>query len=118
MIQLDGKTLNVSHLTENMDAVATETDAWENEQYKKKLRVFGVVKTWALECYEENIAWNDSAVKHLQTKAKSGDAVSFVVDEGNIHQVNCNVYILSVNLTYEGGIPSHRIFSISLHEAM
>ncbi len=119
-ITLDSKTLNVSSMDENVEVIAVFSDKWENEMYKRKVRVFGTVKTWSLTCFEDNVAWTNSVVKHLQEKAKIGDAVAFVVDEGNAHQINTNVYILGVSLSYAGGAMAvnHREFSITLQEAV
>ncbi|MCP8307962.1 MAG: hypothetical protein H3Z52_04730 [archaeon] len=117
-IIIDTKTLTVSYLSENVEVVITEKDAWESEQYKRKVRVFGTIKRWTLNCYEKDVAWADSVAKHLQTKAKEGNAVNFTVDEGTMHQVNTNVYVLGVDLTYESGVANYRTFSISLQEAV
>jgi len=64
------------------------------------------------------VAWADSAVKQFQEKAKSGDSVVFVVNEGDRHQINTNVYILSVELILDlVGARNIRRFTVRLQKA-
>ena len=113
-ITIDSKTLNAMSLDENIEVVAVTNDAWENQEYKQKVRVFGIVKSWSLACYEKDVAWDDSVAKHLQNVAKNGNAVSFIVDEGTTHQVNMDVYVLGVTLNYSGGVANYRTFTVTL----
>jgi len=116
-ITLDGKTLNVTSFSESVEPVAVEWDTWENGQYKRKYKAYGAVKTWTLECIEENVAWTNSAAKQFQEKAASGEQVTFIVDEGTRHQINTNVYILNVDLILElVGTQNLRRFTIKLQE--
>ncbi|MCP8309921.1 MAG: hypothetical protein L6N96_03715 [Candidatus Methylarchaceae archaeon HK02M2] len=61
--------MNFTNFTKNLLAVATQRDVWEKQQYKVKLRVFRIMKSWTLKCKEKGISWTDSAAKHLQEKA-------------------------------------------------
>jgi len=118
-ITIDGKQLNVTHLTEAVEAVAVESDDWRSEGYKRKIRIFGKIRRWTLDCVEKDIAWTDSAANHLQQLAENGTAVSFVIDEGNRHQVNTQVYVLNVQVTLDlVGTQNIRHFIIQLQEAM
>lgn len=117
---LDGKTLNVRDIRETVKTVSAGWDAWENQAYVRKTKVYGAVKSWRLQCYEENVAWTDSNAKYFQEKAASGNSVAFVVSEGDMHSVNTNVYVLNVDLAYEGGVPAsakYRRFTLQLQEA-
>lgn len=103
-VTLDGKTSHVKKLNEHLVPLTSVKDKWENEQFKRKVRIIGSVKTWDLVCYENEVKWADSAAKHLQTKADAGDAVAFVVDvgsvgDGKLHNVpETQVKILKVDL--------------------
>lgn len=113
---LDGKTLNVSRFIETASPVKFEWDVWEAEQYKRKVTTYGVVKKWFLECFEDNVAWADSAANHFQ--GKIGDIVNLTVSEGTLHQVNTNVYVLDVQVIYDKrAAGKHRVFTIELQEA-
>jgi len=118
-ITLDTKNLGISSFDENVETFASFTDEWENQEYKKKIKVFGTIKTWQLECFENDIAWSSSVVKHFQDKAKAGNAVVFDINETEMHHVaTYNVYILSVVLAYDRGTPSKRVFTLFLQEAV
>jgi len=122
-VTIDGKTLNVEGggISENVKAVGTFVDKWQDAQYVKEAKIFGTIRSWTLRCYENNMAWTNSVAKHLEDKAKAGDAVSFSVSEGNLHQVSStNVYILEVDVTYKKGAkPASfvRYFTVKLQEA-
>jgi len=122
-VTIDGKTLNVigGGITESVKPVGTFLDKWINEEYWKKAKIIGTVRSWALECYEKNVAWNSSVAKHLEEKAKTGEAVSFSIDEGSLHSVaSTKVYILGVDISYGKGAKSTqfiRYFTVSLQEA-
>ena len=119
-ITLDGKNLNVRDFDESVKAVRTDWDAWEEESYVRKVKIYGAVRSWVLECFEEGIAWTDSSAKHFQEKAEAGSAVSFQVSGLSTHAVNTNIYIMSVEVRYEGGISDatkYRVFSLRLQEA-
>ena len=116
-ITIDGKQLNVTHLSETVEAVTVESDDWRPEGYKRKIRTFGKIKRWTLDCIEKDIAWTNSVANHLQGLAESGTAVSFIVDEGDRHQVNTQVYVLNVQITLElVGSQNIRHFTVQLQE--
>ncbi|OYT47631.1 hypothetical protein B6U79_03850 [Candidatus Bathyarchaeota archaeon ex4484_231] len=122
-VTIDGKTLKVEGggIRENLKPVGTFTDRWIDAVYKKEAKIFGAIRSWTLRCYEENVPWTSSVAKHLQEKAQSGDAVSFSVDEGNLHEVSAtNVYILEVDIGYPKGSKASsfiRYFTVKLQEA-
>jgi hypothetical protein len=122
-VTIDGKTLKIEGggISENLKPVGTFTDRWVNGSYKKEAKIFGVIRSWMLRCYEENVAWANSVAKHLQEKAQEGDAVSFTVDEGSLHSVSStNVYVLEVDVSYPKGSKAAsfvRYFTLKLQEA-
>jgi len=122
-VTIDSKTLNVEGggISESVKAVGSFVDRWENESYVKEAKIFGTIRSWTLKCYEDNVAWTNSVAKHLEDKARTGDPVSFVVDEGNLHQVSStNVYILQVDVSYKKGAKASsfvRYFTVKLQEA-
>jgi hypothetical protein len=122
-VTIDGKTLNVEGggVSENVKAVGSFIDRWENGAYQKEAKIFGTIRSWTLRCYEANVPWASSVAKHLEDKAKTGDPVTFSLDEGDLHQVSStNVYILEVNVAYKKGAKTTnfiRHFTIKLQEA-
>jgi len=122
-VTIDSKTLNVigGGIKENVEVVGTFVDKWINGAYAKEAKIFGTVKSWTLQCYEQNVSWSSSVAKHLQDKAKEGDKVSFSIDEGNLHTVSSTyVYILAVDIDYPKGSKSSqftRYFTVKLQEA-
>lgn len=119
---IDGKTLNVEGggIIEGEEVIGTFIDRWQNETYRKEAKIFGTIRSWTLQCYEDS-AWSTSTAKHLQDKAKVGDKVSFSVDEGNLHQVaSTYVYILAVRVAYAKGAKATqftRRFTVGIQEA-
>ncbi len=122
-VSIDGKTLKVEGggIQENVKPVGTFVDRWIDASYRKEVKIFGIIRSWMLRCYEENVAWGSSVAKHLQEKAKDGNAVAFSIDEGSLHSVSsANVYILEVDVDYpRGSKPTSfvRYFTLKLQEA-
>jgi len=122
-VLIDEKTLKVEGggIGENVEVVGTFVDKWQDAAYRKEAKIFGTVRSWTLQCYEENVAWNNSVAKYLQDKAKEGNKVSFSIDEGSLHTVSStNVYILGVDVDYPRGSKAAsfvRYFTVRLQEA-
>ena len=122
-VTIDEKTLKVEGggISENVKPVGTFTDRWVDSSYRKEAKIFGVIRSWTLRCYEENVEWANSVAKHLQNKAQDGKAISFSVDEGSLHSVqSTNVYILEVDVNYPKGSKAAsfvRYFTLKLQEA-
>ena len=119
-VTLDSKSLNVSGFREPCKAVYVIKDKWENEAFKRKVKVLGALKTWLLECYEEGVTWTASAAKHFQTKIAAGDSVTFVVSEADMHAVNLSVFIVECAIVYPKGVKKetkYRKFTLKLVEA-
>jgi len=109
---LGGYVLNIEDANLGEDDVADSTlaDGWKNGAFQHDFRTHRKDKSWTLRCVENNVAWADSSAKKLQTDMTTG-ALTLIVDEGVLHQVNKDVYVLAVTVTYESVV---RIFDISV----
>jgi hypothetical protein len=116
-ITLDGKTLTVLSLSESVSVVGTQWDAWENEAYDRKAKIYGITREWSLECIEQDVTWTNSLVKYFGTVAQNGLAVAFVSDEPAREVSGTDVYVLGVDLdlTNLGG-ENIRKFTLKLQE--
>jgi hypothetical protein len=117
---LDGQALNLLSLREGLAARDVQWDAWE-DGWKRKVAVYGGLRTWALTAYEAGVAWADSQVKRFQEKLKAGEPLSFNLTHGGETIANCSVYILSLEVAYDQGAPEskrYRMFTLTLQEAM
>jgi hypothetical protein len=116
-VTLDGKTLDVKSLGEDFQAVNSQWDAWENQAYKRKLKVVGKVRQWTLDCVENNVAWASSQAKSFQDSATAGSTVSFSVTD-EVRVINTTVYILGVQIHVADLAGKNiRYFTLSLQEA-
>ncbi len=117
-VTIDGQTMPVrGGLDEGEVTIRSEWDAWENEEYHRKVRTIGTVRTWTIHCREKNVDWNNSLAKYLKEKMRAGDALSFSVDEGTKHQASADVYVLDVEVSYVWGWETIRDFRVELQEA-
>jgi len=122
-VTIDTQTINVEGggISETIEVVGSFVDKWVNGAYVKEAKIFGIVKSWTLQCFEQNGAWSSSNAKYLQDKAKEGDKVGFSIDEGNLHSVSSTyVYILGVDVSYPKGSKASqftRYFTLKLQEA-
>jgi len=116
---IDGYTLNVTDFSESSRPTASEWFAWENEALALKRFVYGLKRVWNLSCVEKDVAWNESAALYLRNKAKSGETVTFTVDEGDRYQLPATtVYVVNVEIEMRlvGG-QNIRYFTVQLKEA-
>jgi len=122
-VTLDTKALSVEGggIEETVEPVGSFVDRWINGEYKKEAKIFGAVRSWAIRCYENNVAWSGSTAKYLKERAKAGNKVSFSIEEGNLHSVSSTyVYILVVDVAYRKGSKAAsfiRNFTLRLQEA-
>ena len=115
-VTLDGKTLDVLHLGESADPVQVQWDAWENSAYKRKVKVYGLVRRWSLNCVEKEVAWASSQAKSFQESAGAGTTVTFQVTD-QVRIVDTNVKILHVGLNVADLAGKNvRRFSLTLQE--
>lgn len=119
-VTLGTKALKCTGIGEpGFDLAAAQWDAWENGAYKRKHRVYGLIRKWSLDCIEENVAWNDSSAKYLREQAATGSVLNYSVDEGNRYTVPAtNVYVLNVSLRLAlVGSKNIRHFTVTVREA-
>lgn len=119
-ITLDGKALNLLSGDEGYDAVATQSHAWENETYKRKVNVRGKLQTWAFDCYEKNVSWANSQIKHFREKLLAGTTVTLTIVDGGDTIFTGSVYILGVPRRYDparADSVKYREFTLILQEA-
>lgn len=116
-VTLDGKTLDCKSLSEGFEVINVQGDDWENSAYKRKIKVLGIVRTWTVECVENNIAWASSAAKSFQDTGAAGTTVAFAVTD-EVRVISATVYILGVtqDIADLGG-KNVRRFTVSLQEA-
>ena len=116
-VTLDGKTLDVRALGEDLEVVNSQWDVWENQTYKRKVKVLGIVRHWTLECVENNVAWSSSQVKSFEDTAAVGTTVTFVVTD-EVRVVNTSVYVLGVQIQVADLAGKNiRHFTLTLQEA-
>ena len=117
-ITIDGKTLNVLSFGESIEVAGTQWDAWVNQSYDRKVKVYGIIRKWTLECIEEDVTWTNSLVNYFETIAQNGSEVAFTSDEAVREISSTNVYVLAVELGLSGlGDNNIRKFTLSLQEA-
>lgn len=120
-VTLDSVQLNVLNLREGLAARDVQWDAWESSTWKRKVMVYGGLRTWTITAIETETAWTNSQVKRFQEKLRAGNPVSFQLTHGGETLTSCQVYILSLEVGYDLGAPEAkklRQFTLTLQEAM
>jgi len=116
-VSLDGQTLMVLKWTESEVLIMSQYDQWASGICKRKQQVYGIVRTYQLDCVEKDVAWASSLVNYFEQKASAGTAVAFA---STIPQraVSANVYVQGVDWTAENlGTQNIRKFTLKLQEA-
>lgn len=120
-VNLDGVSLKILSIKEGLTARDVQWDTWEEDRWKRRVAVYGGLRTWTLTAYESETAWADSQVKRFQEKLRAGEPVSFTLTHAGETLVSCQVYILSLEVGYDLGAPEskrYRQYTLSLQEAM
>jgi hypothetical protein len=65
---------------------------------KRKQQVYGIVRTYQLDCVEKDVAWTSSLVKYFEQKASASTALAFTSDLPQ-RAVSGNVYVTGVTFT-------------------
>lgn len=116
-VTLDGQTLTVLKWTEGLTLIASQYDQWSNGLCKQKQQVYGVVRTYQLDCIEKDVAWASSLVNYFEQKASAGTALAFSSTLA-VRAVSANVYVQGVDWTAENlGTQNIRKFTLKLQEA-
>ena len=118
-VTLGTKTLNCTGIRESSNPRATEWDAWENQAWTVKRRVYGVKRVWSLNCIEKGVSWADSAAKYAREQAEQGNVVQLTIDEEERYSLSAtNVYVLAVELKLDlVGAQNIRRFTVTVREA-
>jgi len=116
-ITLGTKTLNVTNLSETVDIIGTQYDAWQNTVCVKKTSVFGSARKWLVDCVEKDVAWASSAANYLMGVASAGTALTFSSDDPR-RPISSSVIVLQVALQLElAGTVNVRKFTVQLMES-
>ncbi|MGA2766922.1 MAG: hypothetical protein ABSF24_01210 [Candidatus Bathyarchaeia archaeon] len=85
---------------------------------KRLMKIYGLVRTYRLDCVEQNVAWASSLVNYFEQKASAGTVLAFTSDLSVRAVISTNVYITGVNFTAENiGTQNIRNFTLALQEA-
>ena len=98
---LDGQTLIVTKWSEDVVVQASNWDGWNSGGYKRKLKVYGIVRTYVLDCIEQNVAWASSIASYFEGVAQNGSSVIFSTNLPVRPVGGASVYVLDVNFTME-----------------
>jgi len=115
---LDSLTLIVTKWGEAVSVQASQWDAWSSSTYKRKVKVYGIVRTYTIDCVENAVAWASSQVNHFETTALNGSTVTFYSDQAVRPVSSVSVYVLDVSWTMENIAGKNvRKFTLTLQEA-
>ncbi len=115
---LDGQSLTVTKWGEDVSVQASQWDAWSVSSYKRKVKVYGIVRTYIINCVEQAVAWASSIVNRFETTAANGTTVVFFSDQAVRPVSSVSVYVLKVSWTLENiGGQNIRKFTLTLQEA-
>ena len=120
-VTLNTEELHLDALDESFSYVSVEWDAWENQAYVRKTKVYGIIKRWTLTCHEYNVPWASSVAKHMQDTVLNA-ILPFVIDiqgafsgDNKLHQiVSVNVKITGLTVIYDKTDSLSRRFTITV----
>jgi hypothetical protein len=117
-VTLDGKTLTVMSWGEHTVDAASEWDAWVSGKFKRKLKVYGIIRTYVVDCVEKDVAWASSNANYFEGVQSAGTSVVFFSDLTIRPVSSVNVYVKDVNWTAKNiGTQNIRNFQLTLQEA-
>jgi hypothetical protein len=115
---LDGQSLTVTKWGEDVSVQASQWDAWSGSSYKRKVKVYGIVRTYTVDCIENAVTWASSLVNRFETTAVNGNTVVFSSDQAVRPVSSVSVYVLKVSWTLENIAGKNvRKFTLTLQEA-
>jgi hypothetical protein len=118
-VTLDGKTLSVLGWDEGYGSVASQWDQWVSSQYKRKVQLYGCVRTINLGCVEKDVTWANSLVLYFQQKQAAGSAVVLTSTENLRVVSSMNVLVLGVTFNaVTVGTQVIRYFTLNLQEVL
>jgi hypothetical protein len=98
-VTLDGQALNVVDWNENLVPLSTMSDKWENGTCKRDMAVYGYVRTFKLDCVEQDVAWASCLVKYFEEKAAAGAILAFASTLAVRNVSSTNVKITGVGFS-------------------
>lgn len=98
-VTLDGQSLNVVNWDESLELLSTMFDKWESGTAKRKITVHGFVRTFKIECVEQDVAWASSLVKYFEEKAAAGALLAFASTLSVRNVSSTNVKITGVSFS-------------------
>jgi hypothetical protein len=112
---LDGKTLTSLAISESLEVIGYEWDAWDTTTYKavKKLAPFGVVRRWVVNYAEDNVSWSSGSALSFQNTASAGTAVTFTVDD-QVRIISATVKIKKVDIGPIQDLAGHNIRHVTV----
>jgi len=116
-VTLDGKTLDAKKFGESFVVVHSQSDAWQNNKYKRKVKVWGIVRVWTLDVVESSVVWASSQAKSFQDTGEAGTTVTFTVTD-EVRVISTSVYILDMAIQIADLAGKNiRYFTVTLQEA-
>ena len=115
---LDGQTLNVTDWADGVIAQASQWDAWSGSQYKRKVKVYGIIRTYTITFVENAVAWASSLAKRFEDDAAAGNTVTLFSDTATRPVSSVAVYILAVSFRLSMlGTQNIRKITVTVQEA-
>jgi hypothetical protein len=115
---LDGITLTVTKWDEGLDLVRFEWDTWTGGTSKRKVKTYNIVRTYIINCIEQDVTWTNNIANHFEATALSGATVIFYSNTTLRPVNNVSVYVKKVNCTLENlGTQNVRKITLTLQEA-
>ena len=118
-VTLDGQTLNVTNWDGDLVPLSTMSDKWENGTCKRDMAVHGYVRTFKLDCFEQDVAWASSLLKYFEEKAAAGAVLAFASTLAVRNVSGTNVKITGVGFSARDVAAQNlRNFSLKLQEVL
>ncbi|MCW4002422.1 MAG: hypothetical protein NWE95_00710 [Candidatus Bathyarchaeota archaeon] len=118
-VSLDSQTLNVVNWDESLVPLSSMFDKWDNGTAKRNLTVFGYVRTFKIDCVEQDVAWASSLVKYFEDKAAAGTLLAFVSTLAVRNVSSTNVKITGVSFSaVDVAAQNLRSFTLELQEIL
>jgi hypothetical protein len=114
---LDGQNLTVTKWGEDVSVQASQWDGWWQSIYRRRVKVYGIVRTYIIDCIEQDVAWPSSLANRFETTAQNGTMVVFFSDQAVRPVSSVSVYVLRVSWTLENVAGKNvRKFTLTLQE--
>ena len=116
-VTLDSQSLTVEKWVESLILIMSQFDQWASGVCKRRQVAYGIVRTYRLDCLEQNVTWANSLVNYFEQKASAGTSLA-LSSSLPIRVVSANVYVQGVDWTAENLAGQNiRHFTLTLQEA-